>query len=344
MGLITKYVVGHPTIGPMITVIIPTRNRAELLRNALESLTEQTLPLSRFEVLVIDNGSTDHTVEVVTGFAKRMGNLCYFHEPEPGLHAGRHRGLREARGEVLVYADDDIRALPTWLEAVAENFADPEIALLGGNNYPDFQGPVPSWLDKLWRRPSMGGQSIAGLSILALPEGRYPHDPDMVWGCNFAIRKQVLLKAGGFHPDGVPKEMIRFRGDGECHISWFIKQNGLRCMFDSRASIYHIVTPDRMTYEYFWQRHFNQGVSASYTLLRKGLISKEVQVFRPWAFARHIINGVWRRVKRWVREDAEYRRVANVIRDAYRQGFNYHQRMYREDPELRTWVHKQDYL
>jgi glucosyl-dolichyl phosphate glucuronosyltransferase len=98
----------------MISVIIPTRNRAELLRAALLSLSLQTLPPEDFEVLVVDNGSTDHTKKVVNGFNGLM-HLRYFFDPTPGLHVGRHRGLREASGEILVYGDDDIEALPTWL-------------------------------------------------------------------------------------------------------------------------------------------------------------------------------------------------------------------------------------
>lgn len=344
MGLAAKFMVGFDSITLMITVVIPTRNRAELLRNTLESLTEQTLSNTEFEILVIDNGSTDHTAQVTADFTCRLRNLLYFHEPEPGLHAGRHRGLREARGDILVYADDDIRGLPTWLEAVAENFTDPEVALLGGNNYPDFQGPVPGWLNKLWRRPAMGGQGLGALSILSLPEGRRVHDPNLVWGCNFAIRRQVLLDAGGFHPDGMPKELIRFRGDGESHVSWYLKQNKLLCLFDSRASVYHIVTPERMTLEYFWQRNFNQGISASYTMLRNGSQTKKSRRCGAVAFARFVANGVWRRVKRWVGEDAEFCKLAKVISDGYRQGFEYHQRMYQTDMEVRAWVHKSDYF
>ncbi len=127
----------------MISVIIPTCNRANLLSAALQSITEQGHPVEKFEVVVVDNGSTDHTREVTAQFADRLSNLRYFYEPEPGLHAGRHRGLQEAQGDVLVYIDDDIRATPAWLEAIAENFADPGVAMVGGNNYPDFQGPVP---------------------------------------------------------------------------------------------------------------------------------------------------------------------------------------------------------
>jgi glycosyltransferase involved in cell wall biosynthesis len=198
----------------LLSVILPTRDRARLLEQALRALAEQTLPPQRFEVLVVDNGSTDDTRTV----AEVTPGVRYVFEPKPGLHAGRHRGLKEATGDILVYADDDTRAMPGWLAAIAENFTDAAVALVGGNNYPDFLAPPPDWLARLWREPYLGGHAISLLSVLELPEGRREISPLQVWGCNFAIRRQVLLDAGGFHPDAMPPELIRFRGDGETHV------------------------------------------------------------------------------------------------------------------------------
>src|SRR5688572_28322760 len=100
----------------MISVIIPTLNRSGLLQSTLSSLTKQTLPSNHFEILVIDNGSTDKTQDVVSGFRSSFRHVSYILESNPGLHVGRHRGLRESHGEILAFADDDIEALPTWLK------------------------------------------------------------------------------------------------------------------------------------------------------------------------------------------------------------------------------------
>src|SRR5688572_12584126 len=89
------------------SVIIPTRDRAGLLECCLESLTRQTLPRDEFEVLVVDNGSTDSTPEVAKRFSGRL-NLVYVLEPEPGLHSGRHAGVRNARADVLLFGEDDL--------------------------------------------------------------------------------------------------------------------------------------------------------------------------------------------------------------------------------------------
>ena len=98
-----------------LSVIIPTRNRAEVLERALQSIVKQTLPTDEYEVIVIDNGSTDGTKVIVNNFHKSIKNLVYIYDEHPGLHVGRHRGLLVAKTDLLVYADDDIEALPTWL-------------------------------------------------------------------------------------------------------------------------------------------------------------------------------------------------------------------------------------
>ena len=326
----------------MISVIIPTRNRAELLKSALGSLDNQTLSKGEFEVIVVDNGSTDHTADLVSGLTKEWENLRCVHEATPGLHAGRHRGLKEAIGDVLVYIDDDIRATPSWLEAIAENFTDPNVAMVGGNNYPDFQRPIPGWLERLWARPAMGGQGIAYLSVLLLPEGRREMSPYLVWGCNFSIRKQVVLDAGGFHPDSMPRELIRFRGDGETHVSKYVLENRLRCNYDSRVSIYHAVTRERMSFEYFRQRAFNQGVSDSYTRLRNTATRRSISDYHR--ILRRLLGNVRRKLRREKENDPELRELAMLMREGYQEGFDYHQQMYKEDTEVRAWVHKPDYF
>ena len=326
----------------MISVIIPTCNRANLLSAALQSITEQRHLVEKFEVLVVDNGSTDHTSEVTAQFSDKLSNLRYLYEAEPGLHAGRHRGLKEATGDVLVYIDDDIRATPSWLEAIAENFADPKVSMLGGNNYPDFQGPVPGWLERLWGRPAMGGQGIGYLSVLKLPDGRREISPFLIWGCNFSIRKQVVLDAGGFHPDSVPRELIRFRGDGETHVSRYVLDNKLCCIYDSRASVYHAVTRERMTFDYFRQRAFNQGVSDSFTRLRNPLTRRLLSDCR--IVVRRVLGAARRKLQRNEEDDVELRKLAVFMREGYQEGFEYHRKMYKEDTRVRAWVHKPDYF
>lgn len=330
--------------GTLISVVIPTRDRADLLASALDSLTRQALGTSAFEVLVIDNGSGDATAEACHAYAHRLPNLRYCLAPEPGLHVGRHRGLREAEGDVLVFADDDIEAFASWLTSIQDAFADPDVALVGGNNFPLFMAPPPNWLSKLWERPTrFGGRALPPLSIMEFPGGIGPLDPMFVWGCNFAIRKSVLLEAGGFNPDGMPKELVRFRGDGETAISRYVMNNHLKCIFHPGASIYHKVPPERMTFEYFRQRGFNQGISDSYTDLRdKHLFGRKTSIKNSFFF--RLARRTYQLTTRYYLLDADTRRALNELDNGRMMGYAYHKHLFKSDSEVHNWVLKENYL
>jgi len=328
----------------MISVIIPTRNRASMLAAALDSLVTQTIDPRRFEILVIDNGSTDDTPDVAKQASEKLANMRYCYESEPGLHAGRHLGLKESRGDLLAFADDDIVALPTWLAAIEDAFSKPHVALVGGNNLPMFIDPPPPWLTELWGRGSAhGGRAIPALSLIELEGEMRPISPMLVWGCNFSIRKNVLLQAGGFHPDGMPKELIRFRGDGETHVSNFVAQSGMRCLFQPEATVYHKVTPERMTHAYFHQRGFNQGVSQSYTELRSRATTQATQSRRRYRLLRNVVRRLRRKVA-LQRCSTHLKRALSELEAGHRKGFAFHQEVYRSDPEVREWVHRASYF
>jgi len=251
-----------------LSVIIPTRNRANLLQKALQSIVYQTFDKQKFEVLVIDNGSTDNTKQVVESFATEIPHLHYFYIETPGLHNGRHKGLKEAKADILIYADDDIEAFPTWLEAIYESFRDKDVVLVGGKNLPKFEIEPPEWLSLLWNRKTYLGNTVSYLSILDFGDEKLVIDPMYVWGCNFSVRKKIVYDAGGFHPDAMPNELIKYRGDGESHISNFVKTQGYIAVYEPKASVYHFVAADRMTTKYFKHRAFLQAISDSYTKYR----------------------------------------------------------------------------
>lgn len=208
---------------PLASVIVPTRNRAPVLQLCLPSLAQQSLPADSFEVVVVDNGSSDNTGTVARSFSDRL-DLTLLHEVEPGLHVGRHAGWRAARSEQLVFVDDDIQAEPGWLAAVVDAFENPQVALVGGNNLPAFSHEPPACLERLWERPVLRGRALGFLSVLDFGGGRFEIDPGYVWGCNFSVRSSVLEAAGGFRPDGVPREHLHLRGDGESYVSTVVRR------------------------------------------------------------------------------------------------------------------------
>lgn len=337
--------VGNDKLTCALSVIIPTRNRALLLGATISSLTYQTLESNDWELIIVDNNSSDHTSTIAKSFSHVIENLKYVLEPVPGLHAARHRGATEASGEVLVFIDDDIEVTPFWALAIYKNFLDNSLAMVGGNNLPVFYGSVPPWLTNLWSVVNEdGSRSIPWLSIQENRPGKRVMSPYKVWGCNFSIRRDVLMAAGGFHPDGMPDELVRFRGDGETHVSRYVSENKLKCIFDSDASVFHKVTPERMTLEYFRKRGFRQGISDSYTELRQN--SAKSQIRKSSKAETHFtrIKDQARRLKHMVRGNSGKRLPYQYFDDGYRAGYAYHQEVYAVDPEVRAWVHKEDYF
>jgi len=319
-----------------LSVIIPTRNRAKYLAGALESLTKQTYPTNLFEVIVVDNGSSDNTKEIFTLYAERIQNLRYYYDETPGLHVGRHLGMRMAQSDILVYTDDDIEAFPTWLEAIAESFQNKEVVLVGGKNLPKFETDPPDWILKMWEKKH--GQRILGyLSILDLGDEKKEINPLHIFGCNFSIRKHILLEAGGFHPDAMPQELIKYRGDGESHVSKYILRRSYKAIYQPKASVYHLVTSSRMTEEYFYKRAYNQGISDSYTTVR----SKNIKQ----GFIVNNLESLFKRIfyvlKNWVKIGAEN---DYLLYQAYRAGYKYHVNEIDCDKNLYKWVIKDSYI
>ena len=307
---------------------------------------QESLDNDEFEIIVLDNGSTDNTRTVVTGMGARFQNIRYFLDPEPGLHSGRHCGLREAKGELLTFADDDIEALPSWLESIVQSFADTGVVMVGGNNLPMFMEPPPPWLSTLWERSNLGGRAIPSLSVLELPGGPRPCNPLLVWGCNFSIGKQTLIDAGGFHPDSLPQELIGFRGDGETHVSRYVARMGSKCIFHPGATVYHKVMPARMTISYFRQRAFNQGASDSFTELRRRHL--ETRGVSSWASVLESTRRRLRKIRGKLRaamvREPDLRSLHRATMRCYDEGFDFHQQAFVTDPTVHEWVLKPSYL
>ncbi len=319
----------------LLSIIIPTRNRSTLLTKALESIRNQSLPRSRFEVIVVDNGSQDGTSSVAAYYAGLMSNVRYVREPRPGLHRGRHAGLRSAKGEILVYADDDIYAESTWLAAIAASFEDQSIALVGGKIIPEYEVPPPTWVHQLWQT-SRWGKYLPAYSLVDFGDLTREVPPWFVFGCNFSIRRNALLTTGGFHPDGMPEQMLRYRGDGETAVSRAIHTRGLRTVYNPSACIRHWVSKDRMSEGYIEHRAFLQGISDSYERSRSAgrLTADPVMSARlAYRFIKALMMG-------------RFKSNASILyaeERGYRRGYWFHQNELRQDPQLLAWVLKSDY-
>ena len=329
-----------------LSVIIPTRNRCTYLDLTLNSIFNQTFDKNLFEVIIIDNGSTDATKDVVHSYKDKILHLIYHYDERPGLHVGRHDGYMLSKSDILVYADDDIEAFPSWLEAIYNSFKDKEVVLVGGKDLPRYEAKPPFWIQQKWYQLCPEGHCLSDLSLIDLGEKEKEISPFYVYGCNFAIRKETVKDAGGFHPDGVPFEMIQYRGDGETHICRYIENNHLKVLYNPLASVYHHVPKDRMTIDYFCQRAFRAGVERSYVTLRNNYGNKveEMNLKKRIINALKIVSGF--STYRLILSVLSQLRITDIdkqIKNSEDIGFQYHQKMYKENEYLQEWVHKADY-
>jgi len=331
-----------------LSVIIPTRNRADYLEDALESILVQTLKPEFYEVIVIDNGSVDNTRGIVDKLNLQHENrIKYIFEEEPGLHVGRHRGAKEAKGEILVYADDDIIASQEWLSAIQNAFKDPEVVLVGGKILPKWEGQIPEWIN-LFKSKVEWGWTIGYLSLLDFGDETKIISPGYVYGCNYSIRKTVLFECGGFHPDGMPQELIQYRGDGETALSRVIKGRGYKSLYEPKASVFHWVPSERLSVDYFCRRAFNQGISDSYTEIRAkyGLSNIFSQPSNQTPFP------IWKNIKKmirfflfWKSNKASHKHpIVRRVNKAYAEGKSFHRKKAEQDPELLKYILKENYF
>jgi len=189
----------QPMNRPAITVVVPTRGRAAYLEVTLDSLKRQRTRIP-YEVLVVDDGSTDATPEV----AARHGARLIRHEERRNANAARNTGVRETDAELLAFLDDDVYVPPGWLDALME----------GIERYPDaeaFGGPIHARFEG--NAPRACGREAPPITALDL--GTDDREAEMVWGANFAMRRAAIERIGGFD-----ESRGRLHGDEE---DWLLR-------------------------------------------------------------------------------------------------------------------------
>ncbi|MDD5242731.1 MAG: glycosyltransferase family 2 protein [Syntrophorhabdaceae bacterium] len=243
-----------------ISVIIPTYQRTNFLRETLECIIEQDFPKDQYEVIIVDNAvePTQELIDLANSFA--YPSINYVHESKNGLHNARHAGAKAAKGEILVYIDDDVICPRGWLTAMAVPYSNQEIAMVAGKVILRYETDPPNWLF----------QFSGILSALDLGDTSCMVEPYISpVGCNMSVRKSVLFDLGGFNPDAFgDKSLINFRGDGECGLARKIHDTGFGMWYAPDAWLEHRVPSKRMTEKYIQWRNTIGGIEDAYADLR----------------------------------------------------------------------------
>ncbi len=237
------------------TVIVCTWNRARSLARTLSSMTELiAAPSDGWEVLVIDNGSQDDTQEVVRTFERRLP-IRIAHEPRLGVAHARNAGVDRARGELLLFTDDDVLVDPAWLRAYVEAAERSDADYFGGHIDAAFEETPPRWLRQNARafRPML---CAVDLSTRGGPIG--PNDQP--FGPNMAYRRSALENTR-FDPAVGRRGTNHVRGSDVAIIET-LRHRGARGLWVPAAKVRHVIPPERATLRYLWRYHAGAGATA----------------------------------------------------------------------------------
>jgi glycosyltransferase involved in cell wall biosynthesis len=234
-----------------VTVAVITFNRSKYLREALAGLVRQDYPADCWELLVIDNNSTDNTRDVVASFMGSNPAPRRIAELRPGLDWGRNRAVNDAWGDVIALVDDDILVEPDWLSQLVAPFSSQDshsIGVVGGEVIPVFPDGVPAWLEGAHR--PLGFRTDAG----PLPPDQAP------MGANFAFPKWVFARFGRFDTD-LDRRGSSLFGGGDSDMIRRIRGAGLKAWFVPGAKVLHQIPAGRLTLRYALRHGFDSARS-----------------------------------------------------------------------------------
>lgn len=256
----------------MISLIIPTYQRAEILGYCLESLTHQTEPLKDFEILVIDNNSKDSTRNVVESYQAALSNLKIIHEKNQGACFARNRGIREASGEFVAIIDDDVLLPVNFIRQIQAVARLHQFDCWGGAYTPWYLYGRPAWF-----RDEYNSSHRTFDQITVLP-GTYVN-----YGGIIVYRKTAITAIGGYDTRMGPKGDNMFFGE-EDHVQLLLKSRNYIVAYDPELTMQHLVPRYKQTPFWFLKEAFGKG--KAYWMAT----GRQPSLFRGF---RCLLAGVW---------------------------------------------------
>ncbi|MEW6572038.1 MAG: glycosyltransferase family 2 protein [Bacillota bacterium] len=264
----------------LLSVIICTYNRGkDILSRCLDSLTMQQLPESYFEVIVVDNNSTDATKEIVSAYLNKFGNWRYVFEGSQGLSYARNRGCKEARGSYLVYIDDDTIVPPEYLTKVRDVIVTYEPDIFGGPIYPYYVTRKPKWFKDSYQIRKYEEYSCFSKTC-------------RVTGCNFIIRKELLENLGMFDVDlGMKGDRIGLGEEAKVLDDYRRKTppSEQRVYYSLECKVLHLVPDYKMKLSYVLLRQYHVG-KMSMKLSPRNVLREVIEL--PLRIVLYTIKGV----------------------------------------------------
>ncbi|MBI9046109.1 MAG: glycosyltransferase family 2 protein [Anaerolineaceae bacterium] len=236
--------------GLIISVLICTHNRAELLNDVLSTLIQQDLSFDQFEILIIDNNSTDGTKNVSQKFVNKYPRIRYLFEKNLGLSHARNRGWKEAAGKYVAYTDDDCRIPKNWLSKAKQIIGEKEPAIFGGPYFPFYDSPKTKWF-----KDSYGSKENG-------PFARRLCNNEYLSGGNIFIKKTILLNLNGFKTNlGMQGSAIGYAEETELITRLFLQKPKEIVYYDPDLFVEHLVPHRKMSLVWIIKSRFSMGKS-----------------------------------------------------------------------------------
>ena len=246
---------------PDVSVVLPTYNRAGEIAGAIQSALDQSAPPDTYELIVVNNNSTDETADVVAQLAREHpGRMRDLLEPRQGVAYARNAGIHAARGRIVAFFDDDVRLSRNWIETIRRTYDErPALMCLGGRVLPDWSCPPPHWLTPTHWAP------LALQDLGDEPMTVSLDNPRGLISANLTCRKELLERIGGFSPQfqRVKDGIGSLEDDEWMRRLW---KSGERALYIPELVAHAAVPATRLTREY--HRRWHSGHGRFYALLR----------------------------------------------------------------------------
>lgn len=232
---------------PIVSVVVCSYNRATLLIRCLRSLEVQTADKRLYEVIVVNNNSTDQTQEVAENFSHANANFRVVIEQRQGLSCARNRGCREAKGRFVAYIDDDATARPDWCEKILSFITrQPAVAAFGGPYVSGYLSEKPAWY-----KDEYGSWSLPGRE-------RPMEEGEFVRGTNMIFRTDVLSAAGGFDETlGMTGTAAAYGEEVNLHVR--LRISGVEVYYCPEIVVEHLVMPGKMNVRWMLRSAYKAG-------------------------------------------------------------------------------------
>lgn len=251
-----------------ISCVICTYNRERFLHSSIESLVKQTLPKEKFEVVIINNNSTDNTHYICTDLIekyKHQVNFKYFIETNQGLSHARNRGIIESSSELICYIDDDAIATPDFLKNIVDFFTTNADAVgVGGKIIPMYVDGKPDWMNYFME--GLVSKVDNGEQVFEYTGKKFPI------GCNMTYKKFALVEIGMFDPD-LGRKGNSGEASEEKDVFFKIFNKGYKVFYLPNIPVQHIIESARLEYSYIQKISAGIGRSERLRVAKLGKIN-----------------------------------------------------------------------